>query len=390
MSQPPTPYTADKPKDQPKAEIKVEPIPPMPRLPDGTQPPKDGQPGEAPKNEPHPLRSIYSNNLPNLLKQLNIAVLVTTYQAGKVIMVREDNGSLNTHFRNFHRPTGVALLPDRMAVGAYSSIWRFDNIPEVGKKQTPPNDACYIARDIHFTGAIDAHEMAYGVDGLWVSNTAFSCLCQLDLNFSFVPRWKPPFITALLPEDRCHLNGLGMVAGKPKYVTMLGEFDTQQGWRATKTTGGLVMDIETNQAVFRGLCMPHSPRMYNDKLWFLESGAGRVCAGDVQTGKYETVAEVPGFTRGFDLYGRFAFVGLSQVRETATFGGLPLVERLKEATDRWSGVVIVDITNGQTVAFLRFEDAVQEIFAVQVMPGMRYPELINDDEKLLASSYRLP
>jgi uncharacterized protein (TIGR03032 family) len=384
MSQPESP-PAEKPQDQPQAEApKVEVAPEMPKLPDGQQP------GEAPKNEPHPLRSIFSNNMPNLLKQLNIAVLVTTYQAGKLIMIREDNNGLNTHFRNFHRPTGVALLPDRMAVGAYSSIWRFDNIPEVGKKQTPPNDACYIARDIHFTGAIDAHEMAYGTEGLWVCNTAFSCLCQLDLNFSFVPRWKPPFITALLPEDRCHLNGLGMVAGKPKYVTMLGQYDTQQGWRATKTTGGCVMDIDTNEVVLSGLCMPHSPRMVNNKLWFLESGAGKVCVADLQTRKIDTVAELPGFTRGFDIYGRFAFIGLSQVRETATFGGLPLVERLKEATDRWSGMVVVDITSGQTIGFVRFEDAVQEIFAVQVMPGMRFPELINDDEKLLASSYRLP
>jgi hypothetical protein len=51
---------------------------------------------------------------------------------------------------------------------------------------------------------------------------------------------------------------------------------------------------------------------------------------------------------------------------------------------------VVDLTTGQTVAFLRFEDAVQEIFAVQVLPYARFPDLINDDRKILSDSFVLP
>jgi hypothetical protein len=56
-----------------------------------------------------------------------------------------------------------------------------------------------------------------------VVNTAFSCLCTLDGRHSFVPRWRPPFITSLAAEDRCHLNGMAMADGAPKYVTALAD-----------------------------------------------------------------------------------------------------------------------------------------------------------------------
>ena len=39
---------------------------------------------------------------------------------------------------------------------------------------------------------------------------------------------------------------------------------------------------------------------------------------------------MPGFTRGLDFAGGLAFVGLSQVRESAVFSGIPITERLAE------------------------------------------------------------
>jgi uncharacterized protein (TIGR03032 family) len=117
--------------------------------------------------------------------------------------------------------------------------------------------------------------MAFAQDGeLWLVNTRFGCLCTLDAAHSFTPRWRPPFVTAYAPEDRCHLNGLAMVDGRPKYVTALGETDTVGGWRENKASGGLLMDIESNEILLRGLSMPHSPRWYNNQLYVLESGQG--------------------------------------------------------------------------------------------------------------------
>ena len=141
--------------------------------------------------------------------------------------------------------------------------------------------------------------------------------------------------------------------------------------------------------ITRGLSMPHSPRWYGGRLWVCESGAGTLGFVDPNTGKYEPIAEVPGFTRGLDFAGNLAFVGLSQVRESAVFSGIPITERLAE-DERTCGVCVVDLTTGQVVALLRFETAVQEVFAVTVLPGRRYPDLINDDEKLLENSFVVP
>jgi uncharacterized protein (TIGR03032 family) len=229
--------------------------------------------------------------------------------------------------------------------------------------------------------------MAWAGDDLWFVNTRFSCLCTRSAAYSFAPRWKPAFVSALAPEDRCHLNGLGLRDGRPRYVTALGRGDGPASWREHKRTGGVVMDVPANEIVTGGLSMPHSPRWHAGRLWVLESGTGRVGVVDPADGRFETVARLPGFTRGLDFAGPFAFVGLSQVRESAFFGGLPLTEGPGE---RACGVWVLHAATGRTAAFLKFEDGVQEIFAVQVLPGVRFPELIHSDPSVLADSFVLP
>ena len=54
------------------------------------------------------LRSVHTSNLPALFEHLQISLVVSTYQAGKVILVRNDGGVLNTHFRTFAKPMGIA------------------------------------------------------------------------------------------------------------------------------------------------------------------------------------------------------------------------------------------------------------------------------------------
>ena len=201
----------------------------------------------SPPNPPDAaLRSVHTSNLPGLFDQLRISLLVSTYQAGKVILVRTDNGVLNTHFRTFTKPMGIAGGAARLTIGGTNTVWEYRNVPAVTGTMEPPGkyDACYVPRRLHVTGDIDIHEMAYDHNSeLWLINTRFCCLCTLDPDHSFSPRWRPPFVSALAPEDRCHLNGLGMVDGRPRYVTALGETDEPAGWRATKARGGIVMDV---------------------------------------------------------------------------------------------------------------------------------------------------
>ena len=336
------------------------------------------------------LRSVHTSNLPELFQQLQISLIVSTYQAGKAIVVRNDNGTLNTHFRTFTKPMGICADQTKLTIGGANTVWEYRNMPAVAKKLDPPgkHDACYMPRRIHVTGDIDIHELARDAnDELWVVNTRFCCLCTLDPDHSFYPRWRPSFVTALAPEDRCHLNGIAMVDGHPKYVTALGETDTLGGWRANKARGGVLIDVDSNEILLRGLSMPHSPRWYQGKLWLLESGEGSLAQVDLEHQSWRTVAQLPGFTRGIDFLGPLAFIGLSQVRESAVFSGIPLVER---APERSCGVWVVNIETGQFVGFLRFEAGVQEIFAVQVLHGMRFPELLEWTDERLGSSYVLP
>ncbi len=349
------------------------------------------------KTQPSPLRSVYTSSLPGILDHFGISLVVSTYQAGKVILVRGDDGpagrTVNTHFRTLHRPMGIAVDGQRLTVGGQNTVWYYRNMPALAPKLEPAgkHDAAYLPRQIHVTGDIDIHEMAWGRDDeLWIVNTKFGTLCTLDPDHSFTPRWRPHFVTALTPEDRCHLNGLCMADGRPKYVTALGETNTPGGWRANKRNGGILMDVAKNQVLLRGLSMPHSPRLYDGKLWVLESGEGALAQVDLAKGRWQKIAQLPGFTRGMDFAGPLAFIGLSQVRESAVFSGIPLVDRLPKDEDRQCGIWVVNMQSGETVAFLRFEAGVQEIFAVQVLWHSRFPEMLEFGDKLLDTSYVVP
>jgi uncharacterized protein (TIGR03032 family) len=355
---------------------------------------------------PSPLRSVHTTSFPAILEQLGSSLVVTTYQAGKLVILRSDGGVINTHFRAFNKPMGMAVGRGRLALGTAVDVWEFRNVPAVAAKIEPhgKHDACFLPRSAHVTGDVQIHEMAYvdaapdrdiGVGNashsnqLWFVNTRFSCLATHDPDHSFAPVWRPKFITQLTPDDRCHLNGLGLVDGRPRWVTALGETDSAGGWRENKKMGGVLIDMESTEIVARGLSMPHSPRWHAGRLWLLESGTGSLGCVDLAAGRYEPIVHLDGFTRGLEMVGNLAFVGLSQVRETAIFNGIEITERLAE-TQRTCGVWVIDIERGQVVAFLKFEEAVQEIFAVALLPGMRFPDLMNDDAELIGSSFVLP
>src|SRR5262245_1138065 len=181
------------------------------------------------------VRHEYTRTLPALLNQLGVSLLVSTYQAGKVVAVGVAEGELTLSYHNFERAMGLAVGPDRIGVGARAQVWFLRSAPDLARRVEPAgrHDACFLTRSSHFTGEIQAHELAWSGEELWLVNTAFGCLCTLDDRLSFVPRWRPPFITALAAEDRCHLNGLAMAPGErgvsaPRYVTALGETDTPQ------------------------------------------------------------------------------------------------------------------------------------------------------------------
>jgi uncharacterized protein (TIGR03032 family) len=344
------------------------------------EPPTDGlsQDGAAAAAELRSVAHEYTLNWGPILRHLGATLLVSTYQAGKVVVVSQrpgfDDRDIRLSYHNFERAMGIAVAPGRVAVGTRSLVWILRDAPGIAPELDPPgtHDACFLTQSALFTGEINGHELAWAGDDLWLVNTLFSCLCTVDDEHSFVPRWRPPFISEYGPHDRCHLNSLAMEEGKPRFVTVFGATDSPQGWRPEKATGGCLIDVPTGEVVVRGLAMPHSPRIHGGRVWLLDSGTGRLVQVDVQRGSVETVLELPGYTRGLAFCGSFAFVGLSKIRESATFGGVPIAadrDRLK------CGVAIVDLPSGQMLGLLEFHTGIDEIFDVRLVPDVRSPYL---------------
>ena len=332
--------------------------------------------------------SQHSKGFAEFLRQMGVSLVVSTYQAGQLVLIRPHEKGANTHFMPMRKPMGIAVEGGlRLAIGESNRIEFFRNVSAVAPKlDGPQHDAAYLHRARHVTGEIDIHEMGYDEDmRLWFINTRMSCLCTLAPDYSVVPEWKPPFITRYDTFDRCHLNGLAFRDGRPRYVSMLGSTDEPGGWRKNKTGGGRIMDITDDSIVLDGLCMPHSPRWYRDQLWFLSSGEGSLNRVEAD-GSVSRIVELPGFTRGLDFHGDYAIVGLSQVRETAVFAGLPLTARV---ADRQCGVYVIDIDAGTVVGILHFKGEVREIFDVKILPH-RFPTVLDTDSAFLNSAYDLP
>jgi uncharacterized protein (TIGR03032 family) len=321
----------------------------------------------------------HTPQLAELLDQAGCSLLISTYQAGELVSAGVADGELALSFHSVEQAMGVAVSPDRIAVGSRNQVWMLEENREVAPSVEPQgrHDCAFLARTGFTTGEIRGHELVWGEDDrgapeLWVVNTLFSCLATIDPKFNFVPRWRPPFVTKLAPEDRCHLNGLAMLRGRPTMVTAMAASDTAGGWREDKNNTGRIIDVDSGEVVSEGLAMPHSPRLHRGRLMVLNSGYGTLELVDEKSGGREVIASMPGYTRGLAFRGNLAFVGLSRIRETAVFGGVPIAEHHE---DLLCGVGVIDLTTGRTVATLVFESGVEEIFDVQVVPGVRCPAI---------------
>ncbi len=332
-----------------------------------------------------PVRYTHSTDLAELLERLGVSLLLSTYQAGRVVTVGSHQGELKLGFAHFDQAMGLCRTPTGVAVGCREAIWTLPANREIAPQLQPTHshDIAFLARQAHLTGRVLGHELAWAQDPggegrLWLVNTLFNGLVTIEPPWSFVPRWKPPFISAWAPEDRCHLNGLALAedGSGPAWVTALGQCDQANGWRQAKADGGCLLHVPSGEVVLQGLSMPHSPRLYNGALLLLDSGRGQLRRLDPISGTGDAITSLPGFARGLDCYAGHAFVGLSRIRETAIFGGLPLQDSQQPLR---CGLAVVNLHSGELVGWLWWESGVEEIFAVLTLPGWRHPLLIGPD-----------
>ena len=321
-----------------------------------------------------------SRGFASWLLGISASLTITTYQAGKIFLIGlKPDRRLSIFERTFPRAMGLGVSPDGrvLHLATQYQIYRFDNLLRDGERQGI-HDALFAPHQSWITGDLDIHDVAIGTDGNPVFvNTLFNCLATISEGHSFRPLWKPPFISKLAAEDRCHLNGLAMEAGEARYVTCVSSSDVVDGWRDRRSDGGIVVEVASGEAVASGLSMPHSPRMHNGKLWLLNSGEGQFGWVDVNAGKFNPIAFCPGYARGLAFIGKYAVIGLSLARETRTFQGLGLDRMLEQkGADARCGLLIVDIETGDTIEWVRIEGVVREIFDVAILPGVVCPSII--------------
>jgi uncharacterized protein (TIGR03032 family) len=328
------------------------------------------------------LELLPSRQFPNWLAERNLSLAFTTYQSGKLFRVGvQPNGRLSIFERSFNRAMGLWASPETLYLSTLFQLWRFDNALEPSQAYQG-YDRLYVPQTAWTTGDLDIHDVAQDAKGRVVFvNTLFGCLAMPSEAESFVPLWRPPFVSRLAAEDRCHLNGLALRDGRPAYVTAVSRSDVADGWRDRRTGGGVLVDVAANEVVLEGLSMPHSPRWHDGgdggRLWLLDSGTGWFGHADLERGRFERMTFCPGYSRGLAFHGPFAVIGLSKPRENRTFTGLPLDEELvrRDAEPR-CGLMIVDLRSGDAVHWLRIEGVVEELYDVAVLPGVRRPMVI--------------
>ena len=322
-----------------------------------------------------PFSCTYTREVPDILAGLNCSLVLTTYQAGKVILISPKEEGLVQLARNFRKPMGMAVGGGRLAVATQHEVVVLENAPALatGYPKKPRHyDAFFVPRAVYFTGELDLHDMAWSGETLWAVNTLFSCLCRIGPRYSFEPMWRPPFVSALAPEDRCHLNGLAIDnRGEPVYVTALGATDEAGAWRADRLGGGVLVHVPSGEVALRGLAMPHSPRLYDGRLYFVLAARGELAVADPEAGTYEVVSQVPGFARGLARCGDYLFVAHSRLRKKHVFGDLPIAQG-----EHYAGVVVVHAPSGRIAGALRYHTACEEIYDVHALPDVRRPGLL--------------
>ncbi|KZN54815.1 hypothetical protein N474_17240 [Pseudoalteromonas luteoviolacea CPMOR-2] len=363
--------------------------------------------------------SEYSENFPKILQALGISLVVSSYQSHALMLLRSRADTLNCSVKKFVRPMGLSVSEDRLLVSTVNRIVNFkasdmsrssvvsgnlDDLDALATKLRDEQrdttsfkqlrseqisaikqcDVLFTERSSLTTGTLNTHDIAWGDEGLWVVNSSFSCLATLSSENGFTARWKPHFISELRPEDRCHLNGMAMLDGKPRYVTTFNTKDQQDSWR-TELNGTLI-DVEKNEILLDGLSMPHSPRCHEGLVYFCNSGCGEVVSYNPTTKTRSVIVTLPGFTRGLTFFGDLILVATSHVRATKAVSDIPLSASHTER-DTVCGIWVINKHTGAVLSNLKFKGDVSQLYDLCIIPNTTYPEMISGDDAISAHLY---
>lgn len=343
------------------------------------------------QHELSPFTASYSPQVPELLNKLKCSIALTTYQAGKVVLIspHSDNEKLVTLPRSFQKPMGLEIQDDKMILSLKDEVITFQNSKDLALHYpNKPNtyDSLWVPRATHYTGQVDMHDIGFGKDAFYAINTSFSCVCKIDDFYNFTPVWHPPFIKEPVQGDNCHLNGLVIKNGLPKYTTALGTTDTPGGWREDIVNGGVLIDVEKNEIILDQLSMPHSPKIDNDELYMLTSANGEFIKVDIENKSYEVIKKFDGFCRGLSIYEDFAFIGFSKLRKnSSTFAKLKFSDKAS-----FAGIKIIHIPTRAEVGQIIYKTSIDEIYEVSVLKDTIRPNILNTQNQIHKLSLAIP
>lgn len=329
----------------------------------------------------------YCERFPALLAAMNATLVVSSHSLhGLLTLGSLDGERVHVQSARFPRLLGMTFNADqtRLTLAAFGQLLHYQRIenPQQHAVLQPlmtTHDVVYAPLSSQVTGFLNTHDMAYSNTDLYIVNTQFSCIATMVDGCSFKPVWQPPFITTLAPEERCHLNGMAMLDGRPAYVSYLAESDVSWGWHSESSMTGAIMCVADNQVIVDRLSMPHSPRWHQGWLYFCESGAGKIWRWRMHQGsaQLQLLACLNGFTRGLKLQGDLAFVGLSEVRPaqdgSERFVDMPLKQ---QGIDTQVGVVVLDLRNGAEIARLNFTGDLAQIYDIDLLMNCRNPAIL--------------
>lgn len=310
------------------------------------------------------------------------SLALSTYQTGRLFFLgTQVDGSLAAQERQVGPAMGLAVDGATLWVGGRDRIWRYANTGpgQLGGQQ---HDAVFMPRSCHLVGVSHTHDVIANVrfqgrhHDVLFANTQYSCVAAPDPHYSFLPVWRPGFISALAAQDRCHLNGICARDGELAYATVCGAGDTPHAWKDSKTGGGLVIDIASGETVCEGLSMPHSPRWHEGRLWLINAGEAQLGYVDFASRRLVPVATCQGFARGIAFVGGHAVIGLSRLRPQANglVGNINLIERLEQqGFFQRCGLLVIDLATGKLAHWLTIEGPVTELYDVAFLPGLRQP-----------------
>lgn len=315
----------------------------------------------------------FSPDAAAVLQGLDISIVLTAYTAGHVFVFGRNQHAesiVQSGFR-LKKAAGIAKSGSLLAIAGDHGVLLFRHEPRL---LHPHNSELYPSvfypvREFK-TYHLNLHDLAFTQQGLVGVCTGQNCLGQID-NADYLQLkniWQPNFIGNFTFNDCCHLNGMAVDEhGQIRYVTAFSQSSSTQNWREQAgLETGMVFDVKTQTPVVTGLSMPHSPRWYQGRLYYLNSAAEQLYCFDPETGQNKLLLHAEGFLRGMDFYRQYAFIGVSRLRKTSSFGFLPIAKRVIKP-----GFIIVDLLKQEIVGDVVLPDGVDEVFDLKVLiePG---------------------